>query len=420
MFTFMCIAVLGTVADGPGTLVIGLGADAADPSQLQQREAWERQHNQTIVSHAQLLQAIWGTPAPAPFVSAGAELKLEQAREREADFETAAANNLRQEVVQAYEHAPRPSAKARALTALAMQEMAAALLAEGRRKAAEALASKIGRRFPEHAPDPRRFPPSVIELLKAGRDRANAGAKGRINVRSGEGEVFVDGRSLGQSRGRVVRSLPVGTYRVWLVQGDEISLPRAVTIEENQVAEVTIEAELDRCLSLTPALHLTCPDSWERDMTALANLTGAKRVVGMLSPDAPPPVSAQNGVLVVEPALGAAADAAKQANTEPAEVSTTVDTTALASFSPLYLIPFGGAQFAQARPVFGSIYLATVVGLGAWFVAATIQHAEITSSGFVESEPEYRLYRGLSAGLFFGALGATVIEAIIYGLIVGE
>jgi hypothetical protein len=92
----------------------------------------------------------------------------------------------------------------------------------------------------------------------------------------------------------------------------------------------------------------------------------------------------------------------------------------LAAFSPMYLLPFGGGQFAQDRPVFGGVYLGITLGLGAWFAIAFSQYADATANGQVERIPELGRLRVASGALLGAVVCATILEAVIYGLVVGE
>src|SRR5688500_6955912 len=111
MSAIILATALVAAADPATTLVGGWGQDAADPARLRAQEAVEVGLGRTVLSHAELLHNLWGTAAPAPFAKEDVLAKLEQARAREADFDTAAANTLRRQVVDTFDHALQPDAE---------------------------------------------------------------------------------------------------------------------------------------------------------------------------------------------------------------------------------------------------------------------------------------------------------------------
>ena len=91
-----------------------------------------------------------------------------------------------------------------------------------------------------------------------------------------------------------------------------------------------------------------------------------------------------------------------------------------ARFSPWYLVPFGGGQFAQHRPVFGGAYLAIEGGLLAWHLVARSQFAQAHKKNDFTGEERVRKQANLSLGLLVGAVVANVVEALVVGYVAGE
>ena len=89
-------------------------------------------------------------------------------------------------------------------------------------------------------------------------------------------------------------------------------------------------------------------------------------------------------------------------------------------FSALYLLPFGGGQFAQGRPIFGSVYAATEMGCLAWSVVAWQRDRKAQDRREYDREPALRERRNLTGWLFWGSLVAGMAEAVVVGLVTGE
>lgn len=410
--TWLLVAGLGGAASPPArTIVVALGEDDTAIDRVKRRETIEAEDRRTIVSHVEAVTRLTGVESPAASDRGRLIALLGEAREREAEFETERAVALYREIIAAYDQALFPSAPQRVATAQAIQELAATLHASGSVEEAATWAREAMRRFPDHPPDAMRHPPRVIALFDAANDALLADPTGKLDVVSTKGgEVFVDGRSLGRSRGRVMRTLPAGRYRAWLVTDDGISLPHPVDLKAGAEIEITIDAELDHCLKLAPVLTLTCEQTWERDLQSLMRAVGATRGVGVPPPEFAPIASSvfTAGALVLSaadspPAVGEAALGAP-----------------LPTFSPLYLIPLGGGQLAQERYAFGVTYLAVDIGLVVWSIIASVGYDDVVRGGNVEAEPGARLHRNIAVGVTASFAAATVVEAVIYGLVAGE
>ncbi len=407
-------------APAPGrTLVVALGTYEGAEQRVRARADREAKNTATILSHAEVIAKLIGDlPGDEPPTDSFSAL-LDRARDLEAEFESDRAAEVYQQIIAGFDHALRPTGPERAATAQALHELAASLAANGHPDDAAERARQAARRFPDHPPDPLRQPPALMKLFDVANEEILAAPTGKVVVTSvQEGEVFLDGRSLGNSRGRVVRSLPVGRYRAWLVTEAGISLPHPLLIEAGVESELTIDAALDRCLQLAPILTLTCEERWQRDLFALVRAVGAERGVGV----PPEGYAPQDSSAFTDGALIVSADSLPAGLAEPGpEINEPGGTEIpLPVFSPLYLIPLGGGQFAQERYLFGAAYLAVEIGLIVWAVVAAVGYGNVVRSGAIEPEPAARLQRNLAIGVSVSFAAATVIEAVIVGLVIGE
>ena len=60
------------------------------------------------------------------------------------------------------------------------------------------------------------------------------------------------------------------------------------------------------------------------------------------------------------------------------------------------------------------------VGLLVWHLVAWQRHADAVSDNDFAREPDLRTQRNISAAAFYGALGASLVEALIVGWVTGE
>ena len=77
-------------------------------------------------------------------------------------------------------------------------------------------------------------------------------------------------------------------------------------------------------------------------------------------------------------------------------------------------------QFVQDRPIFAGGYAATQIGLLVWHLVSWQRHATAVADNDFSREPDLRTQRNVSAALFYGALAASVVEAVVVGLLTGE
>jgi hypothetical protein len=90
---------------------------------------------------------------------------------------------------------------------------------------------------------------------------------------------------------------------------------------------------------------------------------------------------------------------------------------AAARFSVLYLVPFGGAQLAQDRPVAAAGCAAVELGLLGQFLASLVQQSSSLQQGDLATSDHMRRQRNLAVSLFGVAMVAGVAGAVIHGLV---
>ena len=153
-------------------------------------------------------------------------------------------------------------------------------------------------------------------------------------------------------------------------------------------------------------MTLACTDSCVAALVEVGRRAGVPRVLGVR---AAPSGDDRLALTRVEVETGVAA------SEEFAVTSLTHATPVRARFSPLYLLPFGGAQLVQARPYHAAAYLAVQAALVGWHVVALRAHREALRGDDLDTEADLRLQRNLSASLAAGAVVAGVLEALVVG-----
>ncbi len=248
-----------------------------------------------------------------------------------------------------------------------------------------------------------------IPRLATAAELAN-GPEVRLTVISGPGEVFVDGGSLGMSRGSVTRSLPPGSYRVWVVAGHEMSLPHPVVLKAPPSAgsDLHLDLAFDACIQLMPVIALICKERWEQDLRVLKARLGVDRAVGVGPQDL-----FDNGLLIVDEEWrdlnGRYLAGERSDQREPIE-----------QFSPLYLIPLGGGQLAQKRYFFAAGYFAVHLGLAFWHALGWMALSDADAAGDMPGADAARLQIDVSFGVLIGVAVLSVAEALFVGWVWGE
>ncbi|MEZ4270873.1 MAG: hypothetical protein R3C68_05410 [Myxococcota bacterium] len=159
------------------------------------------------------------------------------------------------------------------------------------------------------------------------------------------------------------------------------------------------DLELERCMTFALALHLRCPEHYTAHLKTLGERLHPTKIVIL------------SDVITDISRLDAADMDIRRRGTTPTY-------TSLLSFSPWYLVPMGGAQFAQGRYYAGSTYFVLQSALLAWHVRAIRRHSAVGPGD--PSEPDRRTMRNVSAGFFYSSVAVLVIEALVYGWVNGD
>ncbi|MBI5511987.1 MAG: hypothetical protein HY903_24785 [Deltaproteobacteria bacterium] len=410
---------LSTVALVAATPPASIAVVALGPAPLPDAATYDRARQQVGADHALSTADLWerltGNAAPHDPDLDSVQKMFAEARDCEARYDTAGANALRLQIVRVFDRAAHLSPTLIATTANAMLDLVANLHGDEQRREAERQAAEIVRRFGALQIDPIRYAPGMRELLGQALARSRREAERPVHIEvDTAGEVFAEGRSLGAVITRLTTTLPSGRTRVWLLDHNgRASLPYLVEAGDHG-ATVKIQTALDLALSLEPIVALRCPADCAEPLRALGVRLRVDRIVGVRAGDDGPTgiaVEVQSGV--ASPwSLGSAA-------TTP-EAATTPSTALRPKFRPLYLLPFGGGQFAGYRPIAGGVVAGVDLGLLAWHVLAWRAHRDALARRDFGQEPALRSRRNLSAGLFYGALALGVVEAVVVGAITGE
>jgi hypothetical protein len=314
---------------------------------------------------------------------------------------------LRNQILRAFDASIRPTQTLRRLAATAAHDLAAAWLGEGQENLALAAAREANRRFGTWPVDSTRHPPSVLKLFERAREGQQTGVLRVVSTKPGT--VWVDGSSAGPLDGAIERVLPVGRYRVWLTDaGGMASLPHKVELDASG-STLTIDMDLEIRLHVQPVFTVECEATCAQDLRAIGQRLAASRVIGV-----PPPGRA---ALEIDVATGESQPWIAARDLEVVDVP--LELTVRDRFSPWYLVPFGVGQFVQDRPYTASAYATAQVGLLIWHVVASVRHTSAHDDADFGDEPELRAQRNISAGLFYGSLAASVLEALIVGWLTG-
>lgn len=89
-------------------------------------------------------------------------------------------------------------------------------------------------------------------------------------------------------------------------------------------------------------------------------------------------------------------------------------------FSPLYLLPFGGGQFAQNRPIAGSTYLTIQSGLLAWCAIERYRFSEANKNNDIVKGENIRQRANLALSILVVAIATNIVEAVVVGKMIAE
>ncbi len=368
------------------------GASAATPSaSFAERAAVLARQGDSTLTDAAIKERLTGMPATRTVDEEAIATMLRDAREHEARFEAGAAAALRREIVRAFAETLAPSASLRTLTATALHDLAAGLLAEGRSREALQRAGEALRRFADTPLDTRVNPPAVQQLFRNAAATLAGAPRYELSVTSDRpGEVWADGTRLGTVDTARTFSLSAGQYRVWLVWATGMSLPYPIDVSSSR-AELRLDSELDQHLALTSKPSLRCPRDCAPALERLATRLRVDRC---------------ERVGTAGPLLG----------TMPPDAEPTTGSSSLAPYSLWWLVPFGVGQFQEHRPLAAAGVLTTELSFLAWNIAATYRYAQLAK----ELDPlaeSWREQRNLSALLFWSSLLAGIAEAAVYGVL---
>jgi hypothetical protein len=400
--------------------VVALDDSAVTAAGVEAVAAHFRRTGLAVESRAGLATRLTGAADPRHPDEEAVARMLADAREREARFDTSGANAIRQEILRLFGSTIRPSPAMRDLAGEAGLDMAAALRLEGHRKAAGRKAREVWRRFAGTRIDDVRHSPDTVSFFERQQQAVAAGPRFRLTVVSAvAGVVFADGTRLGETDARLTAELPPGEYRVWLECEDGASLPHPVTIGETPV-EVTIDAEIEQRISVGRVVVLRCDGDCPALLAAVGARTGAARVVGVsaatLGSSNAGPGQQRFRLVDVDARSGKARESFVDANGRPAGP---VAPTQLARFNPAYLLPFGGGQLVQDRPLFAAGYLAAQLGLLGWYASVWHSASRAGDLDSLSKERDLRERQALVLRLFVGAVAAGVLEAVVVGLVTG-
>ena len=369
---------------------------------------------------ATLLRALTGLDAPKRTDADALGRMLSEARELEARFDPSGAAQVRDTMLAAAAQSIRPSARIRRLEAAALHDAAAAALAAAAPQRAESYARDALRRFPGVGLEQSRHPPSVQELFARVATALGEEPSGKLHVHTDAPAIaFANGRRLGRVAEDLEVALPAGTYQVWLQgsTGSQLSLRHQVHVHAKATTRANIDFAIERRLHPGPPLVLRSASACVPAARALqrriaptplavvqwrprAGARACRRYpVAIFRTDSPTP--SRHRVSVCSRA------------SQPLQVRLLA--TPQPRFSPLYLLPFGGGQFAQQRPFMGSSFAAVQLGLAGWHALSFLAHRNALRQQLWQREPRWRLQRNVSAGLLYGAIAVGILEAVAVG-----
>ncbi|MEK7704291.1 MAG: hypothetical protein AAB426_04975, partial [Myxococcota bacterium] len=355
----------GAAATGSEVALVVLSGGERMASLVPELVAREQAAGETVLAQDALRARLTGVPDAHVPDEAALEHMLAEAREREARFDNEGANAVRAAVLSAYEAAVWPTATLRQLAAQAAQDMASALLTDGKSVLAARAAAAALVAFPEVVIDPRRYAPAVRQLFATAALAIESRSRATLTVSTdGPGTLYVDGRAMGEASAATAVTLTPGPHRVWLQDARGVTLPERIDLPA-QGATLTLATGLAGAIQLWPTVTLACTDSCVAALVEVGRRAGVPRVLGVR---AAPSGDDRLALTRVEVETGVAA------SEEFAVTSLTHATPVRARFSPLYLLPFGGAQLVQARPYHAAAYLAVQAALVGWHVVALRAH----------------------------------------------
>ncbi|MCK5689094.1 hypothetical protein KAI87_07485, partial [Myxococcota bacterium] len=211
-----------------------------------------------LLPEALAIHRLLGVKNPREIHTDALRALLNDARQREAQFDTKGANAIRREILSAFENALNINNEIISITATANHDLAASFLAEGNTDDARRTATEAIRRFANHPLDAARYPPTVHRLFEDARNFLASMPHAPLLIESDvTGEIFAEGTHLGRIQREKSVTLPVGIYRIWLTRAEGSSLPHRVVIGPEGLS-LRIDWKFDQRLDLSQGLHLKC------------------------------------------------------------------------------------------------------------------------------------------------------------------
>ncbi|MEK7704500.1 MAG: hypothetical protein AAB426_06030 [Myxococcota bacterium] len=368
---------------------------------------------------ARALSQLLGGPTTERDIDDDAVMRmLADARQREAYFDTAGARAMRQQIGSLLSRAVRPSVVLRQATASAAFDEAAALLAAGDANAAQSALERALFLHGDRLPDEKRYPPQFRDLLARRLHALQSVARTNLTIVADRGgNLFAWGAALGHTDGALTVSLVPGTYRLWLQWDDGSSRPYDVVVGKERQS-VRIDAGLDQRLSVQrDAVVLACAQDCPDLLARLARRVGADTAhgIGALR------VAGYFRELAVHSESIETTERTTDADgREVANVDAAASGLGYARFELGYLLPFGGAQLVQHRPVAGAVYAAIQASLLGSYLYHRDLFLSARAGGLDRSQETYRQRANVSLALFGVAVGAAVVEALAVGYFAAE
>jgi hypothetical protein len=352
-----------------------------------------------VLSADEIVAALHGVSVGLPADLKGLANMLTEARYMEGYFDSEGSRALRANAVQAYERTRRPSTDLFRLAADALHSMAGGYWADNEQEQAFYWAKEARRRFPDADPDPIQYAPPIVTMLERAAVAVSEAPTGRLVVALTEpGEVLVDGRSIGRRSSRFDTTLPAGRYVLRVVSEAGTSFSRIIEIEAHGQLELAIDSAFERCVRLVPRVALTCPEKLQETLRSLMTATRAGRAIAMIATGEPDEV--REIVL-------------------PGTLDESLNTTQFEQFEPLYLLPFGGGQFAQGRLRFAGAYATAGAAAVAWYAFSQIRFLQLNDGLHVHEANDASSRVQLSLWVLAGTAVITAAEALIVGWLYG-
>jgi hypothetical protein len=353
-----------------------------------------------------------------------AESQLSEAQRLEAHFDSRAANTIRQRVLKDFTRLVRSDDGWPHIVRKAVFGQLSSLYHTKRLQEAAGVIDVGLKLMGTEALSRQAFAPPVARWLKKQLSSRIKPKEFPFEVRSpGEGEVWSEARLLGKLiNGQWVGQLPAGEHRIWVRTQKGWSFAHRLALGGEGLAKITLDANLEACLMLKPTPHLRCMYS-PKNLEVVANYLiglGANTTLGVAIVGQDNEPQATPWLELFGPSFRASANV--EQHTLLAQESPVLKFN-LARFDTRYLIPFGGAQFVQNRPLAASLYLLSSLATLAWLVGSfELYHSQVEHRGLKTQQELDGFKRSWSLLQWSTALPLLLfppVEALVYGAVVG-